>query len=150
MGSEAITKVANDAVAVLAKVLRFYPPFANAKMKVDVEGEDLAIIQFEGDDMFIYVELVEEPVQYSLRKTLHTVAKFSPGYYKHVGGGRWSPPEVDEVTIDTCDNVIDAIAALVKLDFVSHAGNMLDNEAFADEMAYVNANMEQIEEAIRG
>lgn len=137
MGSDAITTVANDAVTIIAKIVRFYAPFANATIKVDIEGDDLAIIQFEGDDMFIRVELVEEKVSFTTRT--HTVAKFIPGYYKQVGGDYWSPPDVDDVDIDTCNNVIDAVAALVKLDFVAHADNMLDSEAFVEEMAVMEA-----------
>ena len=143
-----IDELAARDITVLKKILPMYPSFNTLQPTADVEGTNMAIIQFEGDDLFIAIELVEERMGISNRT--HIVPKYSPGYYKQVGGGRWDPPETEDVYIDNdCDDIIEALAALVKLDFITQATNRLDCDAFVDEMAFLENNKKEIEAAIR-
>ncbi len=144
-----IDEIAARDITVLKKILPMYPSFNTLQPTADVEGTTTAIIQFEGDDLFIAIELVEERMGISNRT--HLVAKYSPGYYKQVGGGRWDPPETEDVYFGSkCNDVIEALAECVKFDFLHQVTNKLECEAFAEDMAYLEENAEEIKNAIKG
>lgn len=121
-----------SAVRELTTVLAHYPPLANATLELQEEGEDLAIIELTGEDLFIEVRLEEEEV--GLTKMLRYTPVFVPGYYKHYSGTRDCPPEVDEVYLLSCTSILQAVTQLIAQEFYWRVGNFLDTEAEVKEL----------------
>jgi hypothetical protein len=146
-----IDDVAKNAVVALKKALPFYPSFSTLRPTIDIEGDDQAIIQFEGDDMFILIEMRKEKL--GITNKTHMVPRYTPGYYKQISGGRWNPPETEDVYLNNGEmhqDVISAFGALVQFDFVHQVSNMMECEAFAEDMAFIEENVDEIATAIKG
>jgi len=140
--------VKNDVLA-LKKALPFYANFSTLHPTVEVEGDDLAIIQFEGYDIFIAVEMCNETFGFDNKNRV--IPKYTPGYYKQISGGRWDPPETEEVYLNNGEvhqDVISALSALVQFDFLHQVSIMMECEFFAEDLAFIEENADEIAAAI--
>ena len=129
MQNKSITDYANDAVKQLATLQPHFELLKNVTFEVQIEDDELAIINFEGDDLFIEVELREVPTL-SIRRVVAPV--YIAGYYKHHSGGMWNPPEVEDVRMRECKRLTEAVSELVKLDFFQRAEDILEAESYAE------------------
>lgn len=120
------------AVRELAKVLAHYPPLANATLTVHEEGEDLAIIELVGEDLFIEVRLEEWEV--GLTKKVRYSPVFVPGYYKHYSATMHCPPEVEEMYLLPCASILQAVTQLVGQEFYERVGGIFEAEAEVKEL----------------
>ena len=110
MSEQRITNEANRAVKELITILELSDDINPNAYEVQVEGEDLAIINLEGEDLYVEVHLKEFP-SFGDRKVLKPV--YIPGYYHHSYGGYNSPPEVEDKPLLECAQVIQAACQLV-------------------------------------
>lgn len=133
MTDQRITDLANESVKDIATALQHYPPLANATMEVQVEGEDLAIINLEGEDLFVEVHLRETTV--GIKRTPYMEPVFIPGYYKHYAGDRMNPPEVEDMPLLECATTLQAVTQLVAEEFSNRVGNILEAEGLAESFA---------------
>ncbi len=121
-----------DALRELATILAHYPPLADTTLALQEEGEDLAIIELTGEDLFIEVRLEEEEV--GLTKMLRCSPVFVPGYYKHYPSTMQSPPEVEEMYLLPCASILQAVIQLVGQEFYWRVGGILEAEAEVKEI----------------
>lgn len=142
-----ISNAVKHAVATISIVLPLYPPLANSKLVVDILDDEVAIIDFAGDDLFIMVKLSTIK---SFGDSSVVKESFIPGYYKHHAGGRWNPPEVEEMYFDSCPYILDAVGELIKFCFSHSAGELLSHDDLVQQMGFLDENAEQIDNAIRG
>lgn len=133
--SQSITTLANDAVKEALTILQHYPPLAEAKMEVQVEGDDLAIIELSGEDLFIEVHLEDTTV--GIKRTPYKQPKYVPGYFKHHWGGRMNPPEVEDFPLLECATVLQAVTQLVAEEFSNRVTNILEADGLAESYAEV-------------
>lgn len=128
MSNELITKFANDAVKQLVKIQPHCPLLENVTFEVSIEDETLALINFNGEDLFMEVHTSEKA---SIARKVKVPA-YVPGYYKHHYGGYWNPPEVEDVAIGEYDNMLAAVSEYVALDWINRTSDALEAESFAD------------------
>lgn len=126
MTNRTAIEVANNSLTELSMLLALYAPFENLQVEVQEEGDDLVIINFEGEDMFIEVRMEEEP---TICNAVMLRPKFVPGIYQHHGGYGLNPPEVSEIHFNEYGSLTQAVAKLVATDFEQRA------EGVAEELA---------------
>ena len=130
MLDKSITDYANDAIKQLATILPLYEPLANVTLEAQIEGDDLAIINLDGEDLFVEVHLKEKEVGIAHRKVLQPV--YIPGYIKHFPGSYHCPPEVEDVQLLECDTVMQAACQIVSEEFYWRALNATEADAYAE------------------
>lgn len=129
MKERSITDYANDAVKRLLTIQPHCELMNGVTLEVRVEDETLAIIDFEGSDMFIEVHIEEHP---AIGRTVLRPG-YVAGYYKHVYGGMWNPPEIEDVQLDSHRDVIGAVSQLVSVDWMWKMDSVLEAEAFCSD-----------------
>jgi len=129
MSEQSITKFANDAVKRLATIQPHCELMNGVTFEVSVEDDTLAIINFEGSDMFIEVHMEEHP---AIGRTILRPG-YVAGYYKHHYGGMWNPPEMEDVQLDSHSDVIGAVSQLVSVDWIWKMDSILEAEAFRSD-----------------
>lgn len=127
MSDRTVTDYANEAVKQLAIIAPHFELLKNVTFEVQVEDDSLAVINFEGEDLFIEVHLSEQVAGIGrtyLRPT------YVPGYYKHHGGGYWHPPEVEDIQLDECHSVSRAVTDLMGIYVQQQIEDILEAEAY--------------------
>ena len=129
MLERSITDFANDAVKELATIGAHCELLSRVNAyEVSVEDDTLAIINFDGEDLFMEVHMKEFPAigRTILRPT------YVPGYYKHHHGGYWEPPEVEDVPLDDASTVLEAVSQLISVEWMFRMQDILEAESYAD------------------
>ena len=126
MSDQVITDLANKAVKELVNIQPHCDLLKGATFEVSVEDDTLAIVNFEGTDMYLEVHTKEYP---AIGRTVLR-PNYAPGYYKQHGGDYWNPPELEDVSLGGDYNTVtEALAQLVALDWMFMIESNLEAEA---------------------
>lgn len=131
-----------SAVEEITTILAHYPPLAGTKLEVSEEGDDLTIINLDGESYFIEIHLKETTV--GLKRTPYMQPSFIPGYYKSYPATRFEPEDVEDCPLLECATILQAVTQIVGQEFYDRVNGALEAEGEAKAIA----EMEQYAEGI--